>query len=90
MNNHDTSAHSQRARLLAAMKATPGGITSMYARTHLNIIDPPKRASELRDRGVKMIVIYETQTDEQGRKHPHCARYIYIGFVDEQGGNNNE
>lgn len=86
----DTGTHSQRARLFDEMRTTPGGITSMYARTHLNIIDPPKRASELRDRGVKMSVIYETQTDDQGRKHPRCARYIYLGFVDEQGGSKNE
>lgn len=86
MNIHDTSNSSQRARLFDEMRTSPGGITSMYARTHLNIIDPPKRASELRDRGVKMSVIYETQTDDQGRKHPRCARYIYLGMVDGQGG----
>lgn len=79
MSLKNTTASSQRQRLLAAMIEATGGITSMYARAHLNIIDPPKRASELRDRGVKMTIIYETQTDEQGRKHPRCARYIYLG-----------
>ncbi|WP_366881189.1 helix-turn-helix domain-containing protein [Halothiobacillus sp.] len=79
MNTQDISTASQRARLLTALKSTPGGITTIQARRDLNVMQPAPRIKELRERGCQIATIRETQTDDQGRKHPRCARYVYLG-----------
>lgn len=77
-----TEASSQRARILAASKRQ-GGIASMEPRHELNIIDPPKRVSELVANGHRFLVIYEPQPDHAGRRHSKCARYIWLSSPDD-------
>jgi len=77
-----TETSSQRARILAASKRR-GGITSMEARHKLNIIDPPKRVSELVAQGHRFTVIYEPQPDHAGRRHNKCARYVWLSSPDD-------
>ena len=71
------SREAQCQRLLAALqKAGSEGITTIYAREHLNVMHPGGRVHELRhDHGKNIQSIWSTEHDEAG--HPHrVARYI--------------
>ena len=76
MPNSDTAA--QRRRLLDAMKASQGGITTLFARTKLDIMHPGGRILELRQAGHKIITHWTDEETETGSFH-RVARYVYLG-----------
>lgn len=80
---HDTSAHAQRARLLARMQQA-GSVTTIAARSELNIMMPGARVKELRELGHPIKTHRITMTDDHGRTHHGVALY-YIGTLPEVG-----
>lgn len=72
-----TSTKAQRARLLAAL-IKPQGITTVQARTELNIMHPAARVMELRAEGHRIEKIPATLFDGRGRKHSVVARYFLL------------
>ena len=84
-NTLSTEASNQRARILEASKRQ-GGVTSMEARDALNIVDPPKRISELVAMGHKFAFSYERLYDHAGRPHPKCARYVWLSSPEADNG----
>ncbi|MDN3638746.1 helix-turn-helix domain-containing protein [Simiduia curdlanivorans] len=76
-NLNDTSSNAQRRRLLRALElAGDDGISTLEARTELNILAPAARAFELRWQEGRNIQSHRvSQQDDQGRSH-HVARYI--------------
>lgn len=71
---HDTSAASQRARLLAHMREH-GSVNTFEAIRLLNILRPGSRVAELRKQGHAIKTHRGTLTDDHGREHPRVATY---------------
>ncbi|MOA33050.1 hypothetical protein D3C78_1543090 [compost metagenome] len=69
----DTSAASQRIRLLERLQAGP--VSTFEAREELNIMMPAARVKELRDQGHPILTDRQTLTDPHGFKHAGVARY---------------
>jgi hypothetical protein len=76
---NDTSGSAQRARLLARVQQA-GSVTTIAARSELNIMMPAARVKELREQGHPIKTHRITTTDEQGRTHQGIALY-YIGAL---------
>lgn len=69
---NDNSAHSQRARLVAALELR--SVTTIEARRDLDILMPAARVFELRARGYDIKTLWVDDLTECGRKH-RVARY---------------
>jgi len=69
-----TSLSSQRARLLAYMRAH-GSINTFEAISELNILRPGARIAELRAAGHNIRTQLGELLDDQGRPHPLVATY---------------
>jgi hypothetical protein len=80
---HDTSADAQRARLLARVQQA-GSVTTIAARSELNIMMPAARVKELCELGHLIKTHRITMTDDHGRTHHGVALY-YIGTLVEAG-----
>lgn len=76
---NDISGHAQRARLLARVQQA-GSVTTIAARSELNIMMPAARVKELREQGHPINTHRITMTDDQGRTHHGIALY-YIGAL---------
>ncbi|QEL56602.1 helix-turn-helix domain-containing protein [Chromobacterium paludis] len=81
-NVADTAAEAQRMRLLYALRDGP--VTTIEARTLLNIFQPAARVKELRDRGFQIITERIRVTDESGRKHSGVARYVLLSECSQE------
>ena len=78
----NTTSEAQCARLLEAlMQAQDRGVTTIEARTELNIMHPGGRVMELRAEGHRIDKIPVTLFDERGRKHSGVARYVLIALA---------
>lgn len=73
-NIEDTSASSQRVRLLERLKVGP--VDTFTARNELNIAHPAARVQELREAGHLISTHRQTIHDDQGRPHRGCALYL--------------
>ena len=80
---NDTSADAQRARMLARMQQA-GSVTTIAARSELNIMMPAARVKELRELGHPIKTHRITMTDDHGRTHHGVALY-YLGTLAEAG-----
>ncbi|WP_410000338.1 helix-turn-helix domain-containing protein [Halomonas sp. I1] len=69
----DTSASSQRARILARLREAPA--TTLELMQELNILRPGARISELRDEGHSIATHLQDVIDPWGRKHSRVALY---------------
>lgn len=76
---NDTSGNAQRARLLAQVQQA-GSVTTIAARSELNIMMPAARVKELRELGHPIKTHRITMTDDQGRAHHGIALY-YLGAL---------
>lgn len=76
---NDTTAGAQRARLLSRVQQT-GSVTTIAARSDLNIMMPAARVKELRELGHPIKTHRITMTDDHGRTHRGVALY-YIGTL---------
>lgn len=76
---NDTSLSAQRKRLLGALKLAQGlGVSTLEARSVLNILAPAARVHELRWMyGYNILSKWINQTDERGRKH-RIVRYVLV------------
>ena len=75
-NHKDNSAHSQRMRLLEAVRLR-SSIPTLEARRDLDILMPAPRVFELRARGYDIETIWTHDLTECGRKH-RVARYVLV------------
>lgn len=83
----DVSAASQCRRFLAALnKAGADGITTIQARTELNIMMPAARVKELREAGCNIVTLRQPIKDDYGREHPAVGRYVLLATPGKQGG----
>lgn len=73
-NIEDTSASSQRVRLLERLQVGP--VDTFTARNELNIAHPAGRVQELRESGFPIFTHRQTIHDDQGRPHRGCAVYF--------------
>ena len=72
-NIDDTSASSQRVRLLERLQLGP--VDTITARVELNVLHPAARVQELREAGHLISTHRQTIHDDQGRPHRGCALY---------------
>lgn len=77
----DNSASSQRQRLMEWLKGI-GSITTIEARSLLDIMAPAPRIFELRAIGYDIATVWTNGTTDQGKKH-RVARYILRGVSHE-------
>ncbi len=75
----NTSGHAQRKRLLAHIHLY-GFVTTITARSHLNVMMPAARIKELREAGHPIKTHRLTLMDDQGRTHHGVALY-YLGAM---------
>ena len=73
-NIDDTSASSQRVRLLERLQLGP--VDTITARVELNVLHPAARIQELRESGHLISTHRQTIHDDQGRPHRGCALYL--------------
>lgn len=73
----DMSAKSQRARLLARLKAGP--IDTIAARAELAIMCPAARVMELKHEGHEILSHRNQVYDDQGYKHQGVSTYYLSG-----------
>lgn len=78
LQNQPTSLSSQRARLLAYIRAH-GSIDAFEAISKLNILRPGARIAELRAAGHNIRTQLGELPDNQGRLHPLVATYYLSG-----------
>lgn len=83
-DNLDSSGHAQRKRLMEYMHQH-GFITTISARSDLDVMHPAARIQELRDKGHPIKTHRLTLTDDQGRTHHGVALY-YLGTMPELEG----
>ncbi|MBK8972167.1 MAG: helix-turn-helix domain-containing protein [Hahellaceae bacterium] len=77
-NYTDNSASSQRKRFSDAMEREQGkGVTTIQAVEELDIMRPSARICELRKMGLKILTIWTTSVNAQGKKHRN-ARYVLM------------
>lgn len=77
-NYTDNSASSQRKRFSDAMEREQGkGVTTIQAIEELDIMRPGARICELRKMGAKILTIWTTSVNAQGKKHRN-ARYVLM------------
>ncbi|WP_027599194.1 helix-turn-helix domain-containing protein [Pseudomonas sp. MOIL14HWK12:I2] len=69
----NTTTQAQRARLLDAL--LDGPITTIEARSRLNIMMPAARVKELRALGHPIVTHLRNLYDDQGRRHSRVAVY---------------
>lgn len=74
----DTSIKSQQLRLLSALQASSNGVTTIQARSDLNILHPSGRVKELKRRGYQIETVRVTTNDDYGRRHQSIARYVLL------------
>ncbi|MEA3250559.1 MAG: helix-turn-helix domain-containing protein [Pseudomonadota bacterium] len=79
----DTSAASQRVRVLARLKQGPA--TTSELMVELNILRPGARISELRADGHPIKTHLVDEIDPWGRPHSRIARY-YLSATKENAG----
>ena len=75
-NIDDTSASSQRVRLLERLQRGP--VDTITARTELNVLHPAARVQELREAGHHIVTHRSRLEDAQGHSHAGVAVY-YLG-----------
>ena len=75
-NIDDTSASSQRVRLLERLQLGP--VDTITARTELNVLHPAARVQELREAGHHIVTHRSRLEDAQGPSHAGVAVY-YLG-----------
>ena len=75
----NTSGHAQRNRLLEHIHLY-GFVTTITARSDLNVMMPAARIKELREAGYPIKTHRLTLTDDQGRTH-HGAALYYLGTM---------
>jgi len=77
--SNSNSAKAQRQRLFIYLQEVGAlGITTIYAREHLDIIAPAPRVFELRFRdGRNIQTIWDRDTNAQGNQH-RVARYVLL------------
>ncbi|GAB6038193.1 helix-turn-helix domain-containing protein [Fundidesulfovibrio butyratiphilus] len=74
MPEHDNNTASvQRARLLDALRRE--SLTTLEARSKLDVLHPAARVMELRRRGHSIVTVWTTDLTPEGRPH-RVARYI--------------
>ncbi|WP_323148822.1 helix-turn-helix domain-containing protein [Pseudomonas oryzihabitans] len=73
----NTTTQAQRARLLDALELGP--ITTIDARSRLNIMMPAARVKELRSLGHPIVTHLRDLYDDQGRRHSRVAVYYLAG-----------
>lgn len=73
----NTTTQAQRARLLDALELGP--ITTIDARSRLNIMMPAARVKELRSLGHPIVTHLRDLYDEHGRRHSRVAVYYLAG-----------
>jgi len=73
---NDTTASAQRARLLTRLKHT--AISTIEARSDLNIMMPAARVKELRDQGHNIATVRISRADTEGRLHHNVALYTLV------------
>ncbi|MEQ4259023.1 Helix-turn-helix domain-containing protein [Pseudomonas sp. BS3767] len=69
----NTSTSAQRARILKHLQSGP--LTTIEARTRLNVMHPAARIQELRLAGYPIKTHQRTALDDQGRRHGSVAVY---------------
>jgi len=69
----NTTTQAQRTRLLNALKDGP--ITTIDARSRLNIMMPAARVKELRSLGHPIVTDLRELYDDHGRRHSRVAVY---------------
>lgn len=70
------SAAAQRARILAALRVSP--ISTLDARTSLDVLHPAARVMELRGEGYPIATHWATAENGAGRPH-RVAKYVLMG-----------
>ena len=75
-NIDDTSASSQRVRLLERLQLGP--VDTITAGTELNVLHPAARVQELREAGHHIVTHRSRLEDAQGHSHAGVAVY-YLG-----------
>lgn len=80
----NTTAESQRRRLLEALKAGP--VTTIAARAELNIMMPAARVNELKAQGHEIYTMRITIDDDCGRPHRQIAKYVLVKLAEPEGG----
>ncbi|GAB6036977.1 helix-turn-helix domain-containing protein [Fundidesulfovibrio butyratiphilus] len=74
MPEHDNNtASAQRARLLDALRRE--SLTTLEARSKLDVLHPAARVMELRRRGHSIVTVWTVDLTPEGRPH-RVARYI--------------
>lgn len=76
MTTPNNSSAAQRHRLLAYLHAHTR-ITTLEARSKLDILMPATRVFELRERGVEIITHWREDTTPEGRSH-RVAEYVLM------------
>ncbi|TVO78448.1 helix-turn-helix domain-containing protein [Sedimenticola selenatireducens] len=80
---HNNSSDAQRQRLLNSLKKGP--VTTLQARSELDILCPATRIYELRhDSRLNIIMHWVTQYTEQGHKH-RVGEYVLMPGVFKGG-----
>ncbi|TAF75889.1 MAG: hypothetical protein EAZ52_05325 [Alphaproteobacteria bacterium] len=79
MNDLSTNTAAQRSRLFHALKERGVlGVTSLEARTLLDILHPAGRIKELRKQGIDIVTAWTWQPTERGKLH-RVGRYVLLG-----------
>lgn len=73
---HGISAEAQRQRLLKALREGP--VTTLQARSQLDILHPAGRVQELRKQGIEIATHWLTAITSGDRKH-RVAQYVLFG-----------
>lgn len=76
------SAHAQRQRLLARLKASP--IDTVAARHELDILCPAARVLELRRRGYRIETVWIERQTDCGKVHRVALYVLQIGDVSDE------
>lgn len=71
--HHPNSAAAQRARLLQALRLGP--VTTLQARSQLDVLHPGGRVMELRRQGHRIATIRVREATDGGRLH-NVAKYL--------------
>ena len=74
---HGNSPASQRARLLRHLKHH-GRLTTIAARTELDVMHPAARVMELRERGWRIVTRWTVATTPAGNRH-RVGEYHLLG-----------
>jgi len=81
-NLNDINLSAQRQRLLATLQGR--AVSTLFARSRLNILSPAGRIYELRRRGYKIITHWSVEFDTEGRRH-RVAKYVLLAQTEFSG-----